>query len=204
MKFPFSYAGLALAFGKAVRKHGAKVLHLGDVNMLTRDLGKALKEQHKTLKNPDLGTIETMKDLVPQLAEVKVLMYAVTKKLGIDTKGKAPFTVLEEIVTTTETNNSTAAKDIKEQLGWIKTFFNNDDVKALLSDQSIAVEMPKSITGIFTTAMQLGSRVEQEISRLHNFMKIAKSTDFSDPPANPTAEEKKDPPKPTTPPPPAV
>ncbi len=208
---PFSYAALAAIFVNAVRKHGQKVFHLGDVGLLTRDLGKALKEQHKTLRSSDLGTIETMKELLPQLAEVKVLTYAVTKKLGIDTTGKPPLAVFEEIISKTEANGSTAAKDIKESMSWIKAFFGHPEVQDLLKEESVRIERPKSAKEFLTTAFQISAKVNQEISRLHGFLKIAKSADFDavPPPSTPTSatasddkpSDSKEPPKPSSPPP---
>lgn len=191
---PLSYATLAAIFANAVRKHGKKVLHLGDAGLLTRDLGHALKEQHKTLRSADLGTIETMKDLLPQLAEIKVLTYAVTKKLGIDTKGKSPIAVFEEIIETTEAKGSPAAKDIKDSLTWVKAFFGHPEVQDILKEETVRIERPRNIKEALSTAFQITAKVDQEISRLHNFLKVAKSADF-DLPAPATKDDKKQPPK---------
>ena len=192
---PFSYTALATIFAGAVAKHGQKVLHLGDVGLLTRDLGKALKAQHKTLRSSDLGTIETMKDLLPQLAEVKVLTYAVSKKLGIDTAGKPPVAVFEEIIAKTEAAGSNSAKDIKDSLTWIKAFFGHPEVQDLLKEESVKIERPKSIREALSTVFQITAKVDQEVSRLHSFLKLAKSTDFDTPSAAST-DDKKEPPKP--------
>lgn len=196
---PFSYAALATMFVKAAQKHGKKVMHLGDAGLLTRDLGKALKEQHKILCRPDLGTIETVKDLLPQLAEVKVLTYAVTKKLDIDTAGKSPIAVFEEIIAKNEERGSSAANDIKSSLGWMKAFFSHPEVQDLLKEESVRIDRPKSIKEALTTVFQVTAKVDQEVTRLHNFLKVAKSADFDVPPTASKPEDKKEPPKPPTP-----
>lgn len=196
---PLSYAALATMFVKAAQKHGTKVLHLGDAGMLTRDLGKALKEQHTILRRPDIGTIETVKDLLPVLAEVKVLTYAVTRKMDIDTTAKPPIAIFEEIIAKTEEKGSSAAKDIKESLGWIKKFFSHPEVQDILQEESVRIDRPKSFKEAITTAFQVTAKVDQEVSRLHNFLKVAKSADFDVPPAA-TPDDKKQPPKPPAPP----
>ena len=133
---------LLLIFASAARKHGHKVMHINNVELLTRDLGKALKEQREVLEDPDAGTLETMYELVGTIAEVKVLMMAVSKKLDIDTSGKPPAVILQDIITETKKrdSNSTAAQDISDTLDWTIKFFSREDVKALLSEELAAIE----------------------------------------------------------------
>jgi hypothetical protein len=168
---------LLLVFANAARKHGNKVMHINNIDLLTKDLGKALKEQRIILEDPDAGTLETMYELISTIAEVKVLMMAVSKKLGIDTSGKTPATILQDIITTTEARNSAAAQDIKDTLDWTIKFFARDDVKALLEEDNIQIERPKNIKGVGKMFKQITGKVSQESKRLHGFLKIAKKKD---------------------------
>lgn len=168
---------LALIFAKMAKDHGHKVLHINNVELLTKDLGNALKEQQKILQSKNQGAAMTAYDLLPVIAEVKLLTMAVSSKLGIDTKGKPAIAILEEIVATTESHGSKSAKDIRSTLEWTRAFFAHPEIQEILKADLIEIEKPKSWRDIGKTASQTTQRIGQELSRLTDFLKKAKEID---------------------------
>lgn len=167
---------LALIFANFARKHGHKLLHLGNTDLLIRDLGKSMKEQLKILRDPDAGTVMTVADLLPQVAETKIFMGVVSNRLGIDTKGKSAFEVLNEIVQTTEAAGSDSAKDIKEALDWGKDFFSSPEIAELFGDEAVEISVPRRLSlGEFKKSFtSIWKKAGQEGERLHKFIKLAK------------------------------
>lgn len=173
-----NYIKLAMIFTKLAQRHGSKVLHGGNIDMLTRDLGDALRRQKKAITDPDLNIIETASEALPVMAEVKVLTLAVTKKLGLDTKGKSSTEVLEEILAVTEGRNSNAAAEIKASLEWTRAFNAIPEVQEIQKAELIQIELPKGFTDIFgmgKTLQQSAQRVGQEYERLLAYLERAKN-----------------------------
>lgn len=179
------YVKLALVFSKLAKQHGHKVLHGGNIDLLTKDLGDALRRQKKLITDPDMGTIETAYEALPVIAEVKILTVAVAKKLDIDTKGKSATTVLEDIVAATEARNSKAADEIKNSLAWTRTFFAHPEIQEIMSAELIAIEKPRGLGdlgGFGRAAQQSAQRAMQELARLQKFLSTAKN--LKTPPKN--------------------
>jgi len=171
-----SYFKLAIIFKKLAR-HSGTVLHSGNIEMLTKDLGDALRRQKKIIQDPDMGVLETAYEALPVIAEVKVLTIAVAKKLGLDTNGKSTIGVLEDIVRKTEERNSPAAGEIKNTLEWTRDFFSKPEIQEILKVDLVAIETPaswKDFKGIGKSALQGTQRLTQELSRLHDFLQKAK------------------------------
>lgn len=184
----FPHLKLAAVFAKLAKNHGSKVLHGGNIDLLTKDLGDALRRQKKVIQDPDMNVLETAYEALPIIAEVKILTLAVAKKLEIDTAGKNTVTVLEEIVQKTEARNSKAAKEIKNTLDWTRDFFSKPEIQEILKADLIQIETPenwKDVRGWGKSAVQGTQRIAQEFSRLQDFLKHAKEV-----------PEQKDPPKP--------
>ena len=169
--------GSALLFSKLAKRHGGTILHGGNIDLLTKDLGDALRRQKKIIQDPDLGVLETAYEALPVIAEVKVLTVAVSKKMGLDTTGKSTIGVLEDIVLKTEARNSVAAQEIKSTLAWTRDFFAQPEIQEILAADLIRIEAPtswKDLKGLGNSALQGGQRLMQEFSRLHDFLKKAK------------------------------
>ena len=170
-----SYLKLAIVFSKLAQKHGTKILHSTDVDLLTKDLGHAIKRQKATMLDPDMGIVETTYEVLPLLAEVQILTFAVSKKMGID-KDTAIET-LEEIVKQTEAKGSDAADDIKEALDWTRKFMAIPEVKKMLETDLIQIEKPKdwkNWRGLGAGALQGTQRIIQEANRLQTVIEKAK------------------------------
>lgn len=168
---------LAAIFVKLAKNHGSKVLHGGDINLLTKDLGDALRRQKKIIQDPDMGVIETADEALPVIAEVKILTFFVAKKLKIETSGKNTITILEEIVQKTESRDSKAAKEIRNTLDWTREFFSKPEIQEILKADLIQIETPgkwTDIKGWGKSAVQGSQRIAQELSRLQDFLKHAK------------------------------
>jgi hypothetical protein len=168
---------LAMIFAKMAKDHGHKVLHINNIELLTKDLGNALKEQQKILQSPNQGAAMTAYDLLPVIAEVKLLTMAVSSKLGIDTKGKSAIVILEEIVAKTEARGSKSAKDVQATLEWTRAFFAHPEIQEILKADLIEIQKPKGWRDIGKTASQTTQRIAQELSRLTDFLKKAKEID---------------------------
>jgi hypothetical protein len=173
------YIKLALIFTKLAKQHGGKILHGGDADLLTRDLGDALRRQKKIILDPDMGALETAYEALPVIAEVKILTAAVAKKLEIDTQGKSAVEVLEDIVRKTEARNSSHAQEIKNTLEWTRSFFTNPEIQEILKADLIEIEKPKGLTDFFgmgKSFQQGAQRIGQEFTRLQKFLEEAKKT----------------------------
>ncbi|MCE9506749.1 MAG: hypothetical protein K8R48_00320 [Alphaproteobacteria bacterium] len=168
---------LALIFANLAKKHGGKILHGGDIDLLTKDLGDALRRQKKIILDPDLSALETSYEALPIIAEVKILTMAVSKKLDIDSSGKSTSAVLEEIIQKTEARNSKAAAEIKNTLEWTRDFFSQPEIQEILKADLIEIEKPRGLTdflGMGKSLQQGAQRIGQEFSRLQEFLKKAK------------------------------
>jgi hypothetical protein len=169
---------LAMVIAKLANSYSHEVLHVTNVDLLTKDLGDALRRQKKIITDPDMGTIETATEVLPVIAEVKLLTMAVSKKLDIDTKGKSVDAVLSEIIEKTEARDSDAAKEIKVTLDWTRSFFSHPEIQEILKADLIPVDRPESLTdlkGMGKGALQQAMRVAQSFSKLHDFLKKAKT-----------------------------
>jgi hypothetical protein len=172
----FALAKLGLTFVKAISKHRKKILHVGDVDLLVRDLGLALNEQHHTLVNPRNSTIETAYEIMPQLAEVRVLTGVVAKHLDIDPQ-KDHVETLKEIVEKMEERGSEAADDIKDNLKWLDEFYSTPEAKAVMEMDVTEIETPKGLLdykGAFKTVKQTAGRAFDETLKAHKFVAAAK------------------------------
>ena len=182
------YLKLAIVFTKLAKHHGNKILHGGDIDLLTEDLGDALRRQKKVILDPDLGALETTYEALPVIAEVKILTLALSKKLDVDTKGKSAIGILEEIVQKTEARNSGAAAEIKNTLEWTRGFFAHPEIQEVLNADLIEIEKPrgwKDIAGMGKSAQQGIQRIGQEFTRLRKFLEQAKKVSGQkDPPEN--------------------
>ncbi len=172
---------LAMVFGKSVLKHRKKLLHVSDVELLVHDLGAALDEQKNMLTNPRNSTIETAMDILPQIAEVRVLTNVITKHLDIDTKDKDEMDILKEIVEKMEERESDASFDIKRNLSWMEEFYSLDAVKELMEEEVLAteakIEMPSSVfdfQGAKKMVAASVSKVVDKTQHYHKYMELAK------------------------------
>lgn len=177
MSAKFKLAKLGLTFVKAVSKHRKKILHIADAELLVRDLGHALNEQHQTLTNPRNSTIETAYEIVPQIAEVRVLTNVIAKHLNIDTKDKDHGDILKEIVDQMEAKDSDAGEDIKQNLKWLDEFYSSDEAKELMQMDVTEIKSPTGVLdykGAFKAVTQTASRAFEETQKAHKFMSLAK------------------------------
>ncbi|MDI1228933.1 MAG: hypothetical protein PSY14_14730 [bacterium] len=197
---------LAFIFAKMARDHGPKLLHSNNPDLLTKDLGDALRRQKDILSDPGKGAIMTAYDVLPIILEVKILTLAVASKLEIDTKGKPMISVLEEIIAKSEErNDGKFAKDIKGTLSWTRALFADPDIQDVLQMPMTEIQSPDlSLRGVGKFFTSLAGRSQDELVRVQEFLKRAK--DVQEPPAAPAtpapaAEEKKPakPKKPRTP-----
>jgi hypothetical protein len=177
--------GLGLAFKvlKIAKKHGPTILHGSDIDLITKDLGDALRRQKKVIIDQDLSAIETAIEIGPVLAEVKILTAVVAKKNGLETKGKSNIAVLEEIVQKTEERKSTAASEIKDTLDWTRAFFSHPKIAEALGSEMTSLELPElSIGGITKALTNTAVRSTQEFSRIQDVLKAAKEVGDLPPP----------------------
>lgn len=173
----FKLAKLGLTFVKAVSKHRKKILHVADAELLVRDLGHALNEQHQTLTNPRNSTIETAYEIVPQIAEVRVLTNVIAKHLKIDQANKDHSDVLKEIVEKMEERDSDAAMDIKDNLQWLEEFYSSPEARELMEMDLTEIKSPTGLLdykGALKTVTQTASRAFEETQKAHKFMAMAK------------------------------
>jgi len=180
---------LLLIFSRVAKDYGPIVMHSNNADLLTKDLGNAMKKQKDILSDPKKGMIMTSYDVLPVILEVKLLSLWVASKLEVDTKGKSTIAILDEVVAKAEERNSGKyAKDIKDTLEWTRTLFANPEIQDVLKMEMTGIETPsanlKSITKFFS---QLTSRSQDELTRLNEFLKRAKEAS-QEPPAAPKAE----------------
>lgn len=179
----FPQIKLALVFGKIAKDHGPKLLHANNPDLLTRDLGYALKKQKDILSDPRKGMVMTAYDVLPIILEVKILSVATASKLGIPTKGKSDIQVLEDIIAASNARNGGKhAKDIVSTLEWTRALFAHPEIQDVLKMEMTEIESPKSLRGVLTFIGQLAGRSQDELVRVSEFLKRAKDLDL-DPPA---------------------
>lgn len=190
---------LAFIFAKMARDHGPKLLHSNNPDLLTKDLGDALRRQKEVLSDPGKGAIMTAYDVLPIILEVKVLTLAVASKLEIDTKGKPMINVLEEIIAKSEERNEGKfSKDIKGTLGWTRALFADPDIQDVLNMPMTEIQSPDlSLRGVGKFFTSLAGRSQDELVRVQEFLKRAK--DVQEPPAAPVAPAATGEKKPTKP-----
>ena len=208
---------LALVFAQVAKDYGPILLHSNNADLLTKDLGNAMKKQKDILSDPKKGMIMTSYNVAPVILEVKILSSWVANKLGIDTTGKATIAILDEIVQKAEERNGAKyAKDIKDTLEWTRTLFSNPEIQDVLKMEMTEIEKPSvNLKGLTRFFSQLASRSQDELTRLNEFLKRAKDVAQPEPPktteppkaenpapkAEPQAKEDKkpEPPKPPQP-----
>ncbi|HYD17097.1 MAG TPA: hypothetical protein VEF76_01295 [Patescibacteria group bacterium] len=178
---------LAFIFAKMARDHGPKLLHSNNPDLLTKDLGDAMRRQKAVLSDPGKGAIMTAYDVLPLILEVKILSLAVASKLEIDTKGKPMINVLEEIVAKSEArNDGKFAAGIKETLGWTRALFADPDIQDVLAMPMTEIESPDlTLRGVGKFFTSLAGRSQDELVRVQEFLKHAK--DVQEPPVAPVA-----------------
>jgi hypothetical protein len=179
---------LALLFGRVAKDYGPIVMHSNNADLLTKDLGNAMKKQKDILSDPKKGMIMTSYDVLPVILEVKLLSLWVANKLEVDSKGKSTIAILDEIVAKAEDRNGGKySKDIKDTLEWTRKLFSHPEIQDVLKMEMTGIETPsanlKSITKFFS---QLAGRSQDELTRLNEFLKRAKEVS-AEPPA-PKAE----------------
>jgi hypothetical protein len=168
---------LALVFAQVAKNYGPILLHSNNADLLTKDLGNAMKKQKDILSDPKKGMIMTSYDVLPVIMEVKILSSWVASKLEIDTKGKSTIAILDEIVQKSDERNSGKyTKEIKDSLEWTRKLFSNPEIQDVLKMEMTEIEKPsgvsvKSLTKFFS---QLTSRSQDELTRLNEFLKRAK------------------------------
>jgi hypothetical protein len=207
---------LALIFAQVAKDYGPILMHSNNVDLLTKDLGNAMKKQKDILSDPKKGMIMTSYDVAPAILEVKILSTWVANKLGIDTKGKATIAVLDEIVAKSEERNEGKySKDIKSTLEWTRELFSHPEIQDVLKMEMTEIEKPNvTVKGLTKFFSQLAGRGQDELTRLNEFLKRAKEVQDKPKDATPKAEEPKaeepkaepqakEPPKPAPPAPPA-
>jgi len=170
---------LAVTFGKIAKKHGGKVLHAADNDglLLAKDLGDALRRQMKIIQDPDISIIETVSQVLPVVAEVKVLTFAVAKKMDISTENKGTIDVLASIIATAKSADSDAADEIEKTLDWTRAFFSQPKIQEILEEKITTPRGPKSLIdvpgmarGVFGGVKKIGN----EIYTLYRFLDEAK------------------------------
>ncbi len=185
---------LALIFAKLAKEHGPKILHVNNPDLLTRDLGDALKQQKDILSDSRKGMMMTAYDVLPIIVEVKIMTSLVAKKLDIETKGKPDIAILEEIVAKSEERNAGKfSKDIKDTLDWTRKLFAHPEMQEILKMEMTQIEGIKSVGDVTKFFKQLAGRSVDEVSRVTEFLKRAKDIvpDDVKPETEPKSEVKK-------------
>ena len=167
---------LAFTFATMLREYGPILAHLNKPELLTKDLGDAMRDQKRALSDPGKGVIMTASEVFPIIVKVKVLSTLVANKLGIDSKGKSAIAVLEEIVQKSDENgNAHFAKGIKDTLGWTRALFADPDIQAVLKMPMTEIESPNlTVKGVGKFIMSLAGRSQDEFIRVQEFLKAAK------------------------------
>lgn len=182
----FPQIKLALVFAKMARQHGPKVLHANSLDLLTRDLGLAMKEQKDILSDPRRGMFMTAYDVLPIIVEVKILTVSVASKLAIETKGKPDIAIIEEILNkSNERNGGKYTRDIKDTLEWTRELFSHPEIQDVLKMEMTGIEKPQGIKDVTKFIGQLALRSQDELTRVSEFLKHAKDVSCA-----PKAEEK--------------
>jgi hypothetical protein len=199
----FPQIKLAIIFAKLAKDHGPKVLHSNNVDLLTKDLSNALVEQKNILSSPRKGAFLTAYEVLPVIAEVKLLSVAVARKLEIDTKGKSDIQILEEIIQKSEErNDGKYAKGIKDTLEWTRALFSHPEMQDILQMEMTQIEAPTSLRDVTKFIRQMANRSQDELTRINEFLRHAKEievTPKAEPKAEPQAKPDAQPKKPNTP-----
>ncbi len=171
----FPQIKLALVFAKLAKHHGPKVLHSNNVDLLTKDLNDALVEQKNILSSPRKGSFMTAYEVLPVIAEVKILSITVARKLDIETKGKPDIQILEEIIQKCEErNNGKYTQGIKDTLDWTRALFSHPEIQDVLKMEMTEIETPGSLKDVTKFIRQLAGRSQDELTRINEFLKHAK------------------------------
>jgi hypothetical protein len=171
----FPQIKLALVFAKLAKHHGPKVLHSNNVDLLTKDLNDALVEQKNILSSPRKGSFMTAYEVLPVIAEVKILSITVARKLEIETKGKPDIQILEEIIQKCEErNNGKYTQGIKDTLDWTRALFSHPEIQDVLKMEMTEIETPGSLKDVTKFIRQLAGRSQDELTRINEFLKHAK------------------------------
>lgn len=171
---------LLALFAKLAYKHGNKIIHATDNDMLVADLGKSLKEQQAIMSNDRVHSAFIAYDLLSQLVEVKALTVAVGAKLGIPVRGRKDIEILEEIVSTYDNiGKQKYTTDIRDNLEWTRKLYAAPEIQEVLNMEMTDIEKPKSLKGITTFFTQLAGRSKDEVVRLKTFLDRTKNFDFN-------------------------
>ena len=169
---------LAILFAKLAKDHGHKVLHANNPDLLTRDLGDALKKQKDVLSDPRKSALFTAYDILPLIAEVKILTFVTAKQLGVPYMGRSDIQVLEDIVAAAEARNGGKyAKDVKDTLEWTRKLFSHPEIQDVLSMEMTEITMPKTPRQLAAFFGQIIGRSQDELTRLTEFLRTAKLAD---------------------------
>lgn len=175
----FPQIKLAVMFAKLAKDHGHKVLHANNPDLLTRDLGDALKKQKQALSDPNKGAFFTAYDVLPLIAEVKILTFVTAQKLGVSYMGRSDIEVLEDIIKASEARNGGKySKDIKETLEWTRKLFSHPEIQDVLAMEMTEISIPKNPKDVVKFFGQIAGRSQDELTRLTEFLRKAKSTDL--------------------------
>ncbi len=186
----FPQIKLALLFASIAKNHGHKILHANNPDLLTRDLGDALKKQKQVLSDPNKNTLLTAYDVLPLIVEVKILTVVTANKLGVATKNKSDIQILEEIIvaadarrTANPAQSADYAKDIKGTLEWTRRLFSHPEIQDVLAMEVTTIEFPKSPRDALKFGSQLVGRFQDELTRISEFLRTAKNLhDLTPPP----------------------
>ena len=169
----------AVMFAKLAKAHGHKVLHANNPDLLTRDLGDALKKQKQALSDPNKGAFFTAYDVLPLIAEVKILTFVTANKLGVPYMGRTDIEVLEDIIKASEARSGGKySKDIKETLEWTRKLFSHPEIQDVLAMEMTEVSLPKNPKDVVKFFGQIVGRSQDELTRLTEFLRKAKATDL--------------------------
>lgn len=192
----FPQIKLALLFTKLAKEHGHKILHANNPDLLTRDLGLALKKQKEILSDRRKSTIITAYDVLPLIVEVKVLTAVTAAKLDVPTKGKTAIETLEGIIAAADARNGGKyAKEVKESLEWTRALFAHPEIRDILDAEMTEIALPKNPKEVLKFFSQIAGRSQDEIARLNDFLRHAKAVgeDLTPPPpAKPARKRKPD------------
>lgn len=171
----FPQIKLAMMFTMLAKKHGAKILHANNVDLLTRDLSHAMQEQKQILSNPRKGSVMTAYDVLPVILEVKLLTVAVARHLDVEIKGRSTIDVLEDIIQKCDERNSGKyAKGIRDTLEWTRRLNAHPEIQDIWNMQMTEINMPRNIRDVPKFVRQVAGRSADELNRVNEFLKRAK------------------------------
>ena len=166
---------LALIFAKMAKDHGQKILHANNPDLLSRDLGDALRKQKDLLSDPRKSMVMTAYDVLPLLVEVKILTVLTARQLNISTGNKSDIEVLEAIIAAgEERNGGKFTKDIKSTLEWTRQLFSHPEIRDVLDMEMTSIEKPKSLRDVVGFITSLAGRGQDELTRVTEFLRTAK------------------------------